>query len=296
MKKTLFIILMLMLVFTMAMPVALGAPETSPTATPTDASQGTDPEEEPQTDPNATPDPNTTTTASGFQMITLESQGIPVFRIQMRLRDLGYLNYRPTGLYYTMTQAAVQDFQVNNALDADGRIGEMTYAKLFASDALRKPLDAATASKVKSGPSLVGSEPTPGEAADWATVVDTAFAVGTTATITDYNSGKKFTVKRTGGTGHADVETTDQDAYDMFLQCFGGEPNWEKRSVLVTVGTATYAASLFGNPSGSDTIAENGMAGHTCLYFSGSTSDVLGFTDKEHQKMVLRAAGKPLVY
>jgi hypothetical protein len=62
--------------------------------------------------------------------------------------------------------------------------------------------------------------------------------------------------------------------------------------VLVTIGSTVYAASLFGNPNGADTMASNGMPGHTTLYFNGSTTDVSGFADKEDQKMVLRAAGK----
>ncbi len=253
MKRFLMILLVMMMVFAVGVPVSLGAPD-------------------------------------GFQMLMLDSEGIQVFMIQMRLRDLGYLNYRPTGMYKGMTQAAVVEFQKNNELDSDGRIGEMTYDKLFATDAVRKPLGANIV--IKSGPGLVGSPAATGEAADWSTVVNAAFPVGATATITDFNSGTSFSVKRTGGEGHADVETVDSAAHDAFLQCFGGESTWEKRAVLVTVGEAVYAASLFGHIAGEDTIADNGMEGHVCLYFSGSTSDVLGMADKEHTRLVLRAAGK----
>lgn len=257
MKKALTVILVGLLVFSFGLPAAVGAPE-------------------------------------GFDMLMLNSEGMQVFLIQMRLRDLGYLNYRPTGQYFAMTQSAVQDFQQFNELDADGRLGMISYDKLFSNEAVRKPLGTNVA--VKSGPSLTGTASATGELADWATVVDAAFPVGSTATVTDYNSDKSFTVKRTGGKGHADVETVDSDAYSVFLDCYGGEPTWEKRSVLVQVGSSVYAASLFGNPAGEDTISDNGMAGHVCLYFYGSTSDVFGFVDKEHQKLVLRAAGQPMEY
>jgi len=253
MKRISLIILVIALVFSIGVPVSLGAPE-------------------------------------GFQMLMTDSQGPEVFRIQMRLRDLGYLNYRPTGLYKGMTQSAVVEFQKDNGLDPDGRLGEKTYDKLFSLDVTRKPLSAGVVPI--SGPELKGKAPSPGEAADWSTVVNAAIPVGTRFTITDYNTSKSFSVKRTGGTGHADVETVDSKATDTFLECYGGVFTWEKRPVLVKVGDKTYAASLFGHPDGEDTIADNKMDGHTCLYFSGSTSDVLGFEDKEHARNVLKAAGQ----
>ncbi len=252
MKKITLILLVVVLVFSIGVPVSLGAPE-------------------------------------GFVMLKQDDSGAAVFRVQMRLRDLGYLNYRPTGMYKGMTQSAVVEFQTNNGLDADGRVGEMTYDKLFAMDAVRKPKAANIV--VKTGPELQGN-PSFGEAADWSTVVNAEIPVGTTFTVTDFNSGTSFSVIRSGGTGHADVETSDATAYDAFLQCFGGEPTWEKRAVLVTVGDKVYAASLLGHTDGADTIADNGMTGHVCLYFSGSTSDVLGFEDKEHKRYVLTAAGQ----
>lgn len=221
----------------------------------------------------------------GFETLKLNSQGTIVFMIQMRLRDLGYLNYRATGEYLSKTESAVRSFQEYNELSADGQLGPMTYDKLFSNNVVRRPL--ATNIVVKSGPPPVGLPSEFGELSDWSTINE-KFPVDTTATVTDYNSGKSFTVKRTGGKGHADVKPVDQVAYNMFLECFGGEPNWEKRSVFVTVGGTKYAASLFGNPHGDDE--------STCLYFYNSTSDVLGFVDKEHQKWVLRAANQPMQY
>lgn len=287
MKKAVFIILVMALVFMIAVPVSLGAPED-------DEATGTD---DPQSTEDVMPDDAPPSDAQTFELIKLESAGMQVFRIQMRLRALGYLNYRPTGQYKGLTQQAVIQFQQNNGLSSDGQIGQMTFDKLFSDDVVRKPLSASV--PVYSGPAL-GTAPAPGEAADWATVVDAAFPAGATATVTDYNSGKSFAVERTGGTGHADVKTVDAAAYTTFLECFGvpadAAPTWEKRAVLVTVGTSTYAASMFGHPTGIGEAGSGEMKGHVCLYFKGSTSDVLGFVDKEHYKMVLVAAGLPLQY
>jgi len=224
-----------------------------------------------------------------FVIIMLEDENTDVIRIQMRLRDLGYITYRATGRYYGLTEKAVLDFQKNNDLDADGRCGEQTYTKMFETGVVRKPLSAEQ--PVTSGPALVGSPAEYGELGDWAQI-DAAFPVGATAVVKDFNSGKSFEMQRTGGTGHADVEPVDEAAYEEYINSFGGKPNWEKRSALVVIDGTTYAASMFGNQHGEDTIEENGMDGHTCLYFYNSTSDALGFVDKEHQIFVLAAAGE----
>jgi len=257
MKRFLFVILVILLVLAAGMPVALSAPE-------------------------------------GFEMLTLESEGMDVVMVQMRLRDLGYISYRATGMFFGMTEKAVMDFQKSNDLGADGRLGELTYDKLFSMDVVRKPLSAEI--PITSGPSLVGSPAEYGELADWFEVVDAAFAVGATATVKDFNSGISFDMKRTAGVNHAEVEPVDTVAYEEYIKSFGGKPNWEKRSVIVTVGSGSYAASLFGNQMGEDTVSDNTMDGHTCLFFSGSFSHVYGFSDKEHEKMVLRAAGEPIQY
>ncbi len=257
MKRILFMILIIILIFTMSIPVALSVPE-------------------------------------DFEMLTLESEGMDVVMVQMRLRDLGYITYRATGMYYGMTEKAVMNFQENNDLDADGRLGELSYDKLFTNDVIRKPLSLEI--PVTSGPSLVGTPAEYGELADWFEEVDAAFPIGATATVKDFNSGTTFEMKRTGGVNHAEVEPVDAAAYDNYIDSFGGKPNWEKRSVIVTVGSKNYAGSLFGNQMGEDTVSDNTMDGHTCLYFFGSFSHVYGFSDKEHDKMVLRAAGEPLEY
>ena len=319
MKKSirfLFMIIVLMLVFTVIAPAALcengdettqdtdtteatdtaddaGTTDDTGTADDTAATDDTGTADEATTDDTA--DTGEETAASDFEMLMLDSAGTDVIRIQMRLRDLGYISYRATGMYYSMTEKAVKEFQQNNGLDPDGRVGEITYEKLFSTEGLvRKPLSVSIV--ITSGPSLVGDPTAYGELADWSEVVDAAFPVGTTATITDFNTGETFEMTRTGGVNHANVETADADDYNTFLNCFGGDTIWEKRSVIVTIGESAYAASLLGYPDGEDTIADNGMEGHTQLYFYGSCSDIYGLTDKEHEKMVLRAAGKELTY
>jgi peptidoglycan hydrolase-like protein with peptidoglycan-binding domain len=286
-KKLLLMILAVALVFTLAVPVALG----EPTDPPDDTAENPDEANMPDDGEAADTD---TEAGSDFEILMLNSMSNIVVRVQERLRDLGYVNYRATGRYLSMTELGVKQFQENNGIGADGRVGPETYQTMFKNIGLvRKPLSAAEATKNTTGLDYVeGKGASAGELGDWASEIDPAFAVDSTVTITDYNTGETFEMTRTGGVGHADVEPPSADAYQKYIDCFGGNPNWEKRPVIVTIGGVNYAASLSGNAQGEDKIAENTMEGHACLYFSGSVSDVLGFVDIEHEEVVLKAAGQ----
>ena len=298
-KRFLLMILVLMLVMAAYAPVALGEPETTgdPDSEQTDdtSDQETADTSDQETDDPADQETADTSDQETFEILKLDSQGVDVIRVQMRLRALGYLNYRATGKYLGMSKEAVMAFQENNGLDADGRVGAQTYDVLFSFETVtRKPLSVAV--HVASGPPRREDATGYGELADWSEVIDPAFPVEATVTVTDFNTGESFQMKRTGGVNHANVEVVDADNYEKYIKCFGNEPTWEKRPALVTINGTDYAASLFGNPSGEDTVADNAMAGHTELYFSGSKSDIFGFVDKNHQIQVLTAAGEPAEY
>ncbi|MEZ4358051.1 MAG: peptidoglycan-binding domain-containing protein [Eubacteriales bacterium] len=223
------------------------------------------------------------------EILTIQSEGIEVFMLQKRLCDLGYLNYRATGSYGLMTRKAVSDFQVKNNLSADGSAGEETLNVLFSNDALRAPITETVT--LYSGPASTGTASKYGEAVDWATFKD-IFTVGTTATITDFNSNTTFTVKRTGGENNAWIEPVSASDNTNYVKSFGGGASYEKRAVLVTLNGTTYAAALFGWPHGKDNVSDNGMSGHTNLFFTGSTSDVLNLPDEEYQEQIDRATQK----
>ena len=68
------------------------------------------------------------------------SAGETVVRIQIRLRELGYLWFKPTGVYRAMTVKAVEEFQTRcvaygERLGVDGRMGEQSMLELFAPSA-----------------------------------------------------------------------------------------------------------------------------------------------------------------
>lgn len=269
MRKKILFSLMILLIFSLP-TLALAEPTTSP-------------------DASSSPSSSASVEPTAFTVLKMESTGVNVTMLQLRLRDLGYFCYRPTGSYKSLTRDGVIKFQQQNKLDVDGTVGENTFNKLFSKILKRSPL--ADTIKVVSGPAENNKQKTYGLATDWQTV-SSAFPVGATATVTDFNSGTTFSMKRTGGENHAEVETVANADYTNFLKAFGGAATWEKRAVVVTVGGVNYAASLFGWPHDEDSVASNGMEGRTCLYFSGSTSEVLGLPDTEHNEFIKKATAK----
>ncbi len=221
-------------------------------------------------------------------VISQNDRGDKVALVQQRLRDLGYLNYRPTGKFSELTVSAVQSFQQQNGIAPDGQIGSDTYDLLFSDEAKRAPAN----SRIKrtSGPAYNGSVKTHGALGSWE-AVGALIPEGSDIAITDYNTGATYTMQRTGGLNCAQVTAKTADDYSAYLTSFGGEATWEHRAVLVTIGDAVYAASIFGMPTGTDDNG-TGMKGHTFLSFNPGRTDIFALSDDEHLVAITRAAGE----
>lgn len=227
--------------------------------------------------------------AQGDSTIKQASIGDDVALIQMRLRDLGYLNYRPTGKFSDMTVEAVQRFQQQSGIDPDGQVGDATYQALFSDTAKR----ASASGRIKkiSGPGYSGTVREKGELSSWAQI-SPLIPEGTQFAVQDFNSGATFQMVRVGGQNCAYVTTPSSADYQAYRTSFGGGDTWEHRAVLVEINGTKYAASLFGQPSGGEDQYGSGMKGHTFLYFNDSRTDISGLADDEHILAITRAAGK----
>ena len=64
------------------------------------------------------------------------AMGQTVYDVQVRLQALGYYPYDPDGKFGAGTQDAVQRFQTQNGLAADGIVGGETYSRLMSPDAI----------------------------------------------------------------------------------------------------------------------------------------------------------------
>lgn len=234
------------------------------------------------------------TSGSSMRIFDKTSTGSMVVRIQMRLRELGYLNFKPTGSYKSMTVNAVKAFQSNYRdsgyeMQVDGKMGPQSLELLFKYDAKRVSLNGVS---IPSGPkhasdTLVAT----GDLVSWASVRD-LLRSGKAYTITDCYTGKVFELVFTGGDSHAEMEPADPSALEGFKAICGEQYNFLKRPVIIEIDGQKIAASIQCWPHGDDTISGNGMDGHVCLFFDGSTSNVGRLPDVEHTENIYKASGQ----
>ncbi len=247
--------------------------------------------------------------AEGYTVIKKDVVSVDAILVQMRLIDLNYLAYRPTGKFGNISVYAMKQFELNNDLEADGQVNPTEFDALFENGLAR--------SKTKSDIVIYGDSDDTithlGDGISW-TVVNAAFPVGTTAVVQDCHTNITFNIKRVGGEGHAHVEPVTQRDTNNFINMFtkddteveylkAGRLTYEKRPCVVTIGDNSYAASLFGyvhgddpgvavDPENPDAVPEedNGMNGYLCLFFADSTTDVLNMSDPEHDANVAAAS------
>lgn len=279
MKKC-FIFLFAALFLFVAYPAAFAEPTTPP-----------DPEVSPSARPAALP--SASPQASAFTLISYGSTGEMVVRIQLRLRELGYFDYKPTGNFQSMTVEATKKFQQNQTdanglpIIADGTVGEQSRTFLFDHNTKRVDI----AASIPIGQQLSGTASVTGELVPW-NEVKTLLTEGQAYSVTDYNTGVQFDMTFCGGEMHAEVECANTVDTATFKEAFGGEFNYSKRPVVINIGGRLVAASLQGFPHGEDSVAANEMSGHVCMFFSGSLSHVGQLPDVEHATQVNKAAGR----
>ncbi|MGI6150838.1 MAG: peptidoglycan-binding domain-containing protein [Christensenellales bacterium] len=223
--------------------------------------------------------------ASTAEVLGTNSSGEGVHRLQQRLFDLDYFNYKATANYGSMTRTAVMKFQEYNGLPADGIAGEKTLSVLFSTSAKRMPI----LGSIPFGPTE-GAGATSGADVAWSEV-HALFPNGTTVTVTDYVTGKSFSVRRIGGTNHAVVRPVSAADEQAYLEVFGGTANWSKRAAVVVVDGRRVAASMAGMPRGEGAwSSDRDLSGGFDLYFSGSTADFCGLSDAEHAANIKKAS------
>lgn len=284
MKKLMLTMMCALLMLSFGAAYAEESAEPSPTPVPT-------PSPNPVFQPNtAAPEPfNGLISLSANQGGTDED----VVRVQIRLRDLCYFSFKPTGKYQSMTANAAKAFQLKHTADdgtamiADGTIGTQSMDMLFRHNVSRSDIQAS----IPIGTNSVIDNPTVGEAVTWEDVRST-LAIGSSYLITDYNTGTTFYMVFTGGENHAEMECKDAFNAGVLKGVFGGEFNFSKRAVTVSVNGRQIAASLQGYPHGEDTYSANDMSGHVCLFFENSLSHVGSLPDAEHQELIYKASGR----
>ena len=123
----------------------------------------------------------------------------------------------------------------------------------------------------------------------WSSDIQTIFARGVTATVTDIATGISWREIRKGGTNHADCQPlTAQDTANMKKAC-GGKWSWDRRAVVVTINGEHYAASINCMPHGTGSVTGNNFGGHHCIHFINSRTSGTNKLDADHQAAIKKA-------
>ena len=215
--------------------------------------------------------------------------GAVVTSLQERLIELGYLGGESSGTFDQATVEAVKLYQTTAKLEVTGIATVETHASLFSTGAPQAPVTEPTKEDKEATEQTIRGV----TSVDWfKSNIQTIFATGIIATVTDVDTRISWQVKRTGGWWHADSQPlTTQDTAKMLRAC-GGVWSWERRAIWVTVGGNTYAASMNcmpHNEGGSDSMPYNNFDGCFCIHFLNSKVHGRNCVDSDHQAAVAKA-------
>ena len=127
----------------------------------------------------------------------------------------------------------------------------------------------------------------------WKSDIQTIFARGTTATITDVATGIAWKEIRKGGTNHADVQPVTA-ADTAAMKAAVGKWSWDRRAIFVTIDGVNYAASMNAMPHGSGSIKNNNFDGHHCIHFTNSRGHSSNKVCSLHQAAIQKALSAKL--
>ncbi|MCL2046082.1 MAG: hypothetical protein FWG88_06830 [Oscillospiraceae bacterium] len=109
------------------------------------------------------------------------------------------------------------------------------------------------------------------ELLEWSEVKN-MIEMGETMEVIDVRTTRSYNIICFSVYDHADVEPATQEDTDILYETRNGIRSWDARPVWVSIGDRVIAASLHGMPHSSSWISDNGMNGHLCLHFKGSTT------------------------
>jgi peptidoglycan hydrolase-like protein with peptidoglycan-binding domain len=260
-------------------------------------------------------------------LLQIGSKGERVREVQNYLYQLKYLRTSPNGYYGSSTAMAVESFQLEEHLNATGKVNEDTLEILEAAFRDRNqaiqyivtPSDtlAAIAAKLNSSVAeimvknnLHDNQITAGQTLwiptgryrqiasrggtrgiqelPWS-IVNQLWNKSEVAKITDVDSGQSFQVKRYGGVYHIDAEPLTKQDTETMRNIYGGHWSWNRRAVIVECHNLYISGSMNGMPHGGKTIQGNNFRGQFCIHFLGSRVHRSGKVDTNHQSMVEQA-------
>ena len=197
--------------------------------------------------------------------------GSAVKDLQTKLKKLGFYNAYVDGSYGDTTVAAVKAFQKKYNLTADGVAGSETLKKIESAVA------SASSGKIST------------ERLDWFNGGKNVIPNGAVFQIKDVSTGLIFSARRQSGGNHMDAEPLTAEDTAILKKINGGTFSWRRRAVLVKYNGHVYAASIYSEPHGTNTILDNNFDGQFCLHFYGSKTHGTDRVDADHQRCVEQA-------
>lgn len=210
------------------------------------------------------------TADSSGSSFSLGDTSATILWMQELLKELGYYAAECTGHFGNKTQAAVKLFQADHGLTADGVVGSKTMAAL----------EEAARGNGSGTPDFASSVLDLHWFNEKSYYLSHGISTGSTITITDVATGKSFNARIQSTGNHADVEPkTSADTKTMCAIWGVSDANsisYTRKAILVTATvngtTYTYAASMYGEVHGSQTITDNDYDGQFCVHFRHSTT------------------------
>lgn len=147
----------------------------------------------------------------------------------------------------------------------------------------------ATLKKIESVVASASSGKITTERLDWFNGGKNVIPNGAVFQIKDVSTGLIFSARRQSGGNHMDAEPLTAEDTAILKKINGGTFSWRRRAVLVKYNGHVYAASIYSEPHGTNTILDNNFDGQFCLHFYGSKTHGTDRVDADHQKCVEQA-------
>lgn len=208
-----------------------------------------------------------------------------VYKLQKALKILGYYDGAIDSKYGSETKKAVESFQKDEGLEADGYAGQLTVKRIFGS---------CNSKSLTTQPAPEGSdedvETLRTEVLDWFDdYVANVIPKNAHFTIKDVKTGKTFEAVRWSGGSHMDAEPRTAEDSAAMKAIYGGSWSWRRRPILIKYKGHVYAASMNGMPHGDSTISGNNFDGVFCIHFKNSKTHGSDKIDSAHQNAVTQA-------
>ena len=197
--------------------------------------------------------------------------GTAVKTLQTNLKKLGFYTAYVDGSFGATTESAVKAFQKKYGLTSDGVAGSATLKKI------ESVVASASSGKITT------------ERLDWFNGGKYVIPNGAVFQIKDVSTGLIFSARRQSGGNHMDAEPLTAEDTAILKKINGGTFSWRRRAVLVKYNGHVYAASIYSEPHGTNTILDNNFDGQFCLHFYGSKTHGTDRVDADHQKCVEQA-------